>query len=185
MSVALACLSLGGCAIAPLSVPTATLESIQAIRAAGLPSMGVGKFVAAPGRPTEMDQTIMARAGVERAPTGSFAKYLGDTLQAQLVGAGRFDGRSSLVVTGVVTDTYLATETARPAGRLAARFTLLRAGRPIFEKTLSVEATWEFFYLADVAVPDAFNHYAGLFPRLIGVLLADPDFQAAAGAQAK
>ena len=182
MAAGLACVSLGACAVAPLSAPTATLENIQAIRAAKLPLISVGRFTAAPGQPSEMDRMISARAGVDRAPEGSFAKYLGDTLEAELKGAGRFDARSRFVVTGVITDTYLVTETAHPKGRLAAKFTLLRDGRPVFEKTISVESGWDFYYFADVAVPDAFNHYAGLFPRLVGVLLADPDFQTAARA---
>jgi hypothetical protein len=73
-------------------------------------------------------------------------------------------------------------ETGHPSARLAASFTLSRDGHPVFTKTLSVESTWDFQFFADIAIPDAFNHYAGLFPALVGKLLADPDFRAAARA---
>ena len=43
------------------------------------------------------------------------------TVEAQLKGAGKFDPASSLVVSGVITDTYLATEVPHPSARLAAR----------------------------------------------------------------
>lgn len=178
---ALAILGLAGCAVAPLSAPQPSLDNIQAIRASALPSLSVGDFTPAPGRPTEMDKTIQARGGIDSAPEGSFAKYLGDTLQAELKGAGRFDPASPLQVSGVITDTKLVSLSA-PSAKLSARFTLTRNGRQVFSKELSVDATWGWEYLADVAVPDAFNHYAGLFPKLVGVLLSDPDFQAAAKA---
>jgi hypothetical protein len=179
---ALAALALGGCAVAPLSVPQPSLENIQAIRAGGLPALSVGDFTPGPGRPTEMDKTIQARGGIDSAPEGSFAKYLADTLQAELKGAGRLDPDSPLQVSGVITDTKLVSEIGTPTAKLTARFTLTKSGRQVFTKELTASATWDWQYLADIAVPDAFNHYAGLFPQLVGQLLADPDFQTAAKA---
>jgi hypothetical protein len=164
-----------------LSTPTATLDNIQHIRAGGLPPMQVGRFTAAPGRPAEMDHRIVARAGVDSAPEGSFARYLGDTLEAELKGAGRFDPSSGLIVSGVITDTYLDSVVPKARARLGVRFTLDRNGRTVFQKSYSVESTWNSELLADVAVPDAFHHYAGLFPQVVGDLLGDPEFQAAVG----
>ena len=172
-------LMLGACALPALTTPEANLDSIQAIRAAGLPALAVGAFTPAPGAPTRMDNTVMARAGMQSAPEGSFAKYLGDTLAAQLKGAGRLDPTAPSVVSGVITDTYLATERATSEGRLAARFTLTRGGHVVFEKTFSVSESWDSDFYGDVAIHDAFNHYAGFFPKLVAELLADKDFQAA------
>jgi len=173
-------LALGACALPPLIAPEPNLDSIQAIRAAGLQSLAVGVFKPAPGAPSRMDGAIMARAGLESAPEGSFSKYLGDTLAAQLKGAGKLDPTAPRVVSGLITDTYLATERATSEGRLAARFTLTRGGQLVFEKTFSVRETWDSDFVGDVAIPDAFNHYAGFFPKLVAQLLADKDFQAAA-----
>ena len=172
-------LSLAACAMEPLPPPEATLDSIQAIRASGLPAIGVGAFSAAPGQPTEMDKEIVVRAGAQPAPNGSFARYLGDTLAVQLKGAGKLDPNSTLIVSGVVTDTHAdsAMPTARAA--LAAKFKLVRNGKPVFEKTLAVQSTWTSDFVGAVAIPDAFNHYVGLFSQLATKLFTDPEFVAA------
>ncbi|HEY3797517.1 MAG TPA: hypothetical protein VGL58_04120 [Caulobacteraceae bacterium] len=177
---ALACCSVAACAMAPLTAPAPSLDSIQTIRAAALPPMSVGAFTPAPGRPADMDQVVMARAMTEAAPEGSFARYLGDSLGAQLKSAGKLDPASMLVVSGVITDTHLVTQQATSEGRLAARFTLSRAGKVVYDATLSVSDAWDSNYLGDVAIPDAFNHYQGLFAKLVQALLSDPAFQAAA-----
>ncbi|QUD86425.1 hypothetical protein [Phenylobacterium montanum] len=177
-----AALCASGCAMTPLPPPTASLDNVQALRSAGLAPMRTGTFVAGPGRPTEMDHSIAVRAGVQPAPGGSFAKYLGDTLQAELKGAGRLDPNATLVVSGVVTDTHVDSAMPTAHAALAAKFTLVRDGRPVFEKTLRVEDHWDSDFMGAVAIPDAFNHYTGLFPKLIGALLADADFRAAAKA---
>ncbi len=172
--------AVGGCAMAPLPGPEATLDNIRAIRAGGLPPLAVGSFTAAPGNPTLMDHTLVIRAGAQSAPGGSYARYLGDILTAELKGAGRFDPGADQVVTGVVTRTHLDSGLPKARAALAAKFTLVRAGRVVFEKTFAADAVWDSEIIGDVAIPDAFNHYMGLFPQLVGELLADPDFRAAA-----
>jgi hypothetical protein len=169
----------GGCATDPLSQPQASLDNIQTIRAGGLPAMNVGVFTAGPGAPTDMDRSILIRGGSDSAPEGSFARYLADTFAAELKGAGRFDAGAPLTITGVITDTHLTSEGSAPDARLAARITVSRGGRPIFSKEYTVADRWDFVFVGAVAIPDAFNHYAGLFPKLVGALFADPDFAAA------
>jgi hypothetical protein len=156
------------------------MANIQAVRRANLPAMRVGDFTPAPGRPTEMDRSVTVRAGVQSAPGGSFARYLGDTLQAELKGAGKLDPNATLVVSGLLTDTHV--DSAMPTARagLSAKFTLVRDGRTVFEKTLSVQSSWDSDFVGAVAIPDAFNHYTALFSKLVSVLLTDPDFIAAA-----
>lgn len=127
-----------------------------------------------------MDRAILVRAGTEAAPEGSFAAYLADTLAAELKGAARFDPGSNLVVSGIITDTHLDSVMPTATARLGARFTLTKSGRTVFEKTLSVESDWDSNFAGAVAIPDAFNHYSGLFPRLAAKLFADPEFRAAA-----
>ena len=170
-----------GCAMAPLPPPQPTFENIQAVRSSHIAPMSVGAFTPAPGRPTEMDKTIAVRLGVVDAPGGSFARYLGDTLAAQLKGAGRYDQNAALVISGVLTETHLESQ-PKPGAAISAKFTLTRAGKVVFEKTLRAESSWDWNDFADVAIPDAMNHYAGLVPALVGQLLADPDFEAAARA---
>ena len=180
--VAVALLALGACAMEPLPAPSATLDNIQAVRAANIAPLKIGDFVPGPGRPTEMDKEFAVRGGIQPAPEGSFAKYLGDTLAAQLKSAGKLDPNSALVVSGVVTDTHV--DSAMPTGSaaLAAKFTLIRDGKTVFEKTLRVSDSWNSDFVGAVAIPDAINHYTGLYSNLAGALFSDPDFRAAANA---
>ncbi|MGA0601726.1 hypothetical protein ACO2Q3_13555 [Caulobacter sp. KR2-114] len=176
---AAACLVVAACAEAPLPPPQASLDAIQSVRAANLAPMRVGDFTAAPGKPADMDRSVSVRAGVQPAPGGSFAKYLGDSIAAQLKGGGRLDEHARLVVSGVVTDTHVDSAMPTAHASLAAHFTLVRDGKPVFDKTLKVEDSWSSDFVGAVAIPDAFNHYNGLFGKLTEALLADPDFRAA------
>jgi hypothetical protein len=162
--------------------PTATLNNIQALRAANIAPMNVGSFTPGPGAPTEMDESIAIRAGVQSAPGGSFARYLGDRIAVELKTAGKFDPSSTLVVSGVVTKTHV--DSAIPTGTgkaaLAAQFTLVKAGKVVFDKTLSVDSYWDSDFVGAVAIPDAINHYIDLFKQLATKLFTDPGFVAAA-----
>jgi hypothetical protein len=174
-------LILSACAMEPLPPPEATLDNIQAVRAANVAPLKVGAFTPGPGRPTEMDAQITVRGGVQPAPDGSFAKYLGEVLAADLKSAGKLDPNSTLVVSGLVTDTHV--DSGMPAGAaraaLAAKFTLMKDGKTAFEKTLSVESVWDSNFVGAVAIPDAINHYMGLFQTLATKLFTDPEFVAA------
>jgi hypothetical protein len=173
-------LVLGGCAMTPLPPPTATLDNIQAVRAANLAPLKIGDFSAAPGRPAEMDKSVVVRAGIQAAPGGSYARFLGDTLAAELKGAGKLDPNATLVVSGLVTNTHLDSAMPTAHAALAAKFTLVRNGKVVFEKTLDVQSSWDSDFMGAVAIPDAFNNYSSLFPKLVGALLGDPDFRTAA-----
>lgn len=175
-------LLVSACAEPALPPPTASFDGIRAVQASGLPPMNVGAFTPGPGQPAAMDRSITVRAGAQPAPPGGFAKYLGDTIAAELKSAGKLDPNATLVVSGVVTDTHVDSAMPTAHAKLAARFMLVRNGKPVFEKTLAVEETWEGAFIGAVAIPDAFNHYTGLFPKLAAKLYADPEFQAAAKA---
>ncbi|HEX4196442.1 MAG TPA: hypothetical protein VHZ26_03285 [Caulobacteraceae bacterium] len=175
-------MALQACAMTALPPPQATLDNIQTLRADGVAPISVGAFIPGPGAPTQMDRSVAVRAGIQPAPEGSFARYLGDTIAAQLKSVGKLDPNSTLVVSGMITDTHLdsglTTNTARAA--LAARFTLVRGGKVVFEKALAVDTTWDSEFVGAVAIPDAVNHYTDLFAKLAAKLFADPDFVAAA-----
>ncbi len=176
-----AALTLSGCAMETLPPPTATLDNIQTLRAANVAPMNVGDFKPAPGEPTRMDKSITVRAGVQSAPGGSFARYLGDTIAVELKNAGKLDPNSSLIVSGVVTNTHVDSGMAGTArAALTAHFTLTKAGATVFDKTLGVDAAWDSEFVGAVAIPDAINHYTDLFHKLAAKLFADPEFDAAA-----
>lgn len=182
--LALAALSLSACAMVPLEPPQASLDNIQALRSGDIAKLRVGTFVPAPGAPTAMDRRITLRASASQAAPktsgGSYAQSLGDTLAAELAGAGKLDKTSPLEISGVVTQSHVDSAMPRGHANLSARFTLRRVGALVFDKEFSAQAEWSSSFLGAVAIPDAFNHYLGLFPQLVGQLLADPGFRAAA-----
>jgi hypothetical protein len=178
--VAISCVLLSGCAVEPVPPPQATLGNIQAVRAGSFAPMSVGDFVAGPGAPTTMDKKITVRAGTQAAPSGSYAKLLGETLEAELKGAGRFDPNAALVVSGVVTQAHVDSAMPNATAELQAHFTLKKSGAVAFAKTLEVKSTWTSNIIGAVAIPDAFNHYNALFAEIVTRLFSDPDFKAAA-----
>jgi hypothetical protein len=180
--IALSSLTLTGCAMEPVPPPQATLANIQAVRAGAFAPLRVGAFTPGPGAPTAMDKSVTVRAGSQKAPSGSYAAFLGETLAAELKGAGKFDAASGLVVSGVVTKTHVDSAMPNGSAELEAHFTLTKSGAKTFDKTLGVTATWASGFMGAIAIPDAFNHYNALYPQLVTKLLSDPDFKAAAKA---
>jgi hypothetical protein len=177
---AAACLGLAACSTGAIPPPQATLDNIQAVRAAGVAPMRVGSFNPGPDISAQSDKSISVRAGVMAAPDGSFARYLGSTLEAELKGAGKLDPGASLTVTGVMTRSHVDSAMPNAHGSLGATFTLTRGGQVVFDKALLVEDTWPSAFMGAEAIPDAENHYLALYPKLVGKLLADPEFKAAA-----
>lgn len=171
---------LAGCVSAPMSAPDPTLDNIQAIRSGALAPMTVGAFVAGPQIRPEADRSLAVRADVLKPPEGSFARYLGATLASELKGAGKYDPASHLVVSGVMTASHV--DSALPQGHavLGATFTLARDGQVVLAKPLSVEDTFDSALLGVEAIPQAENHYLALYAKLVGRLLTDPEFRAAA-----
>lgn len=165
-----------------LPPPTASLDNIQAIRRGQYPAMAVGAFTPGPGAPTTLDRRIAIRADAQSAPKssgGSFARYLGDTLAAELAGASKLDAKAPIVVSGVITDAHVDSAMPMAHARLVVRITATRDGRDAFAKTFTAEAEWKSSLLGVVAIPDAYNHYLGLFPEVVKQLLADREFLAA------
>jgi hypothetical protein len=180
--VALSAVSLAACGTPPLPPPSASLDNIQAVRRGQFAPMAVGAFVPGPGAPTSMDRRIAIRAESQAAPKssgGSYARFLGDTLAAELAGAGKLDAKAPLEVSGVITDAHVDSAMPMAEARMTARITLKRDGRAVFEKDFTSRAEWKSSLMGAVAIPDAFNHYLGLFPDLVKQLFADRDFQAA------
>jgi hypothetical protein len=184
-ALSLLALTLSACAMAPLPPPQASLDNIQALRRGDFAKVSVGAFTPAPGAPAAMDRRITVRAGSQAAPKasgGSYARYLGDTLAAELAGAARLDAGAPLVISGVITQAHVDSGMPSAHANLSARFTLKHGGTRVFEKEFAAQAEWKSSLIGAVAIPDAFNHYLGLFPQLVAQLLADPDFKAAAKA---
>jgi len=145
--------------------------------------MQVGTFGPGPDFSAAADKSITIRAEVLEPPDGeSLSKYLGKLLQADLKSADKLDDNSPLEVRGLFTASDVDCGFRTGDASLAAKVSLFKQGRQIFEKEVSVSDRWESSILADIAIPEAVNHYTGLYDKLVYKLLTDPDFKAAARA---
>ena len=176
-----ALVSLVGCASVKLPPPTANAATVQSLRAANPAPAMVGAFRLADGKPAEMDRTVGGLRGSSLAPeSGSFSQQLKDELVVALRGAGLYDPASTMVISGMLTDSMVDAAIGTGKARLAARFTVDRDGRRAYDKELAVESSWESSFVGAIALPLAINQYGAQYRALIDKLIADPEFRAAA-----
>ncbi|UDF36228.1 UNVERIFIED_ORG: hypothetical protein LHJ69_03925 [Shinella sp. XGS7] len=171
---------LTGCASVQLPAPAASAANVEKLRAAKLPPLATGSFVLAPGKPAEMDKSLGGLRGSSVSPAGgSFAVQLRDELLAELKAAGLYDANAKHVIEGQLTDSMVDAAIDIGKGRLAARFTVKREGKTIYDKELVADAHWNSSFIGATAIPMAVNQYGALYKTLVGKLVDDADFRAA------
>lgn len=176
----LAMLLVTGCAQLTMGPPAASIDNTMKLRAANPAPVSVGKFTPAPGLGAGLDVSLSIRGGNSVNPPtgGSFSQYLGETLAAELRGAGLLDPGAGIVISGALTKNELSTA-GSGSGALGARFVVTREGVVRFERELTVTANWESSFIASIAVPAAALEYQGLYRKLVTALLDDADFRKA------
>ncbi|MBK6703830.1 MAG: hypothetical protein IPG56_08790 [Caulobacteraceae bacterium] len=173
-----ACVILSACAT-QLPAPTVTFDNVQRLREA--PALALGGFTRGSDLSEQRDRSLSIRADSLQPPGGgTFSGYLRSVIESELSGAGKLDSGSNLVLSAQLTRSEVSTSGSQGHGAIAAQFRLTRAGAVVFDKEISVQDQWPSSFLGGIAIPDAMNHYTGLYPQLFCALLADPDFQAAA-----
>jgi len=171
---------LTGCAAVPLGTPIASMENIQSAKSAGLGPTAVGEFKLATGKDARIDKEVGIRGSTVVSPYGqSLAAYLGETLKTELAAAGLLDAASTTVIKGFLTESTLDAGIGEGKGSLAARFVVVRGSDTRYDKELRVNAVWESSFVGAVAIPTARNEYTLLYRKLVGMLLADPEFRKA------
>ena len=173
-------LLLTGCAQMQLGAPVASMENVQRARAGLSNPVAVGKFVPAKELDPQSDISFNLRSNTLTAPTdGSFAKYLRETLVAELSAAGLFSSTSPIVIQGELTQSRLEAPIGTGVGELAARFQVLNGGKIVYERELKASRTWPSPFIGVAAIPMAVNEYTALHRALVAKLLDDSDFRAA------
>lgn len=169
-----------GCANVQLSATGATPATVERLRAAQLAPAQVGAFRLAPGRPESMDNALPGLRGNTLSPAkGSWSQHLKDTLVVELTAAGLYDPTAGVVIEGQLTDSQVDAAIGTGTGRLAARFTVAKHGRNIYDKEVVADARWESSFIAAVAIPEAMNQYGTFYKTLVSKLVDDPDFRRA------
>ena len=171
-----------GCAHQPMGAPVASTDNVQKARTASAAPMQVGNFARGPAMDAGTDTKISIRATTIFSPyKDSFALYLKETLATDLRAAGLLDPASPLKIDGFLIENKVDPAMSLGTGSLAARFVVTRAGSPVYDKELRVDATWESSFVGAVAIPAAINQYTALYRKLVGKLLDDPAFRRAVG----
>lgn len=178
--VCVAAVLLTGCAQVKLGAPTPSVDNIQKAKASAMDPVAIGDFKLAPGKSRSLDLGVSIRSNTFYSPfDSSFAKYLGETLNADLKAAGLVDPAAGTTISGELTDSMVDAPASQGKGALAARFIVQRDGRTSFDKELKAASTWESSFVGAIAVPEAINQYVALYRVLVGRLLDDPDFRKA------
>jgi len=179
-AIAMCSVTMVGCMSVKLPAPTANPENVQALKASGIAPATTGKFALAPGKDASLDTTVGGLRGSSLTPaSGTFSQYLRDEIVAELKAAGLYDEGSNSVIEAQLLDSQVDAAIGTGTGRLAAHFTVTRAGKKVYDKDLAVDAKWDSSFVGAVAIPAAMNQYGALYKSLAGKLFADPDFRAA------
>jgi hypothetical protein len=172
--------SLFGCATVKMPPPTAKASTVEQIRAANLAPATAGGFTLAAGKNPDLDHSLSGLRGSSlTAGSGSFSQQLKEELLVELKAAGIYDENSKIVIGAQLTDSMIDAAIGTGKGRLAARFTVDRTGKRLFDKEVAVSATWESSFVGAVAIPAAINQYGALYQSLIAKLFEDAEFRAA------
>ncbi|HQV03024.1 MULTISPECIES: hypothetical protein [unclassified Novosphingobium] len=170
-------LALAGCVSMPIDEVPASLETLQALRQAQIPALGLGSFTTAKGLDP---RSINIRGSTLHPAKGSsFAAFLGETFATELRAAGKLDPSAPLALSGELTESQAKENMARGTAALGATLTLSRGGKAVFSKPYRVETSWKSDFIGALAIPDAFRNYNGLYALLVRKALTDPEMIAA------
>jgi hypothetical protein len=171
-----------GCAM-PIGMPRPSMAVLEHLRGGDLPAMQVGSFAPDATMAKGTDHGIGLRAMSIASPVnGSWASYLGETVKVNLTAAGKLDPKAPLTLQGLLTESDVTTVLPNGHAVLGAKFSLVKDGKTVFDRHIAIEESWTSSFIGAEAIPDASNHYIGLYDQLTLKLFADPDFKAAAKA---
>ncbi len=173
-------LNLVGCVNITLPPPVASADTLEKLRAANIAPAKTGSFKLAVGRDAAMDTTLPGLRGSSIQPgTGTFSSYLKEVIVAELKAAALYDENSPIQIDAELTDSKVDAAIGTGSARLAAHFTVTRAGKRVFDKELAIDKKWESSFVGAVAIPAAINGYSTAYKELAAKLFQDSDFLAA------
>ena len=176
--LAIAASLMTGCAQVKMSEPTPGIENIQKIKSATTTPIGVEQFTAATSLGKDGDKSISVRSNNVSSPyDSSFAKYLQETLTADIRAAGLLDPKSNVQIKGQLTESKVDPSMGTGTASVSARFQVQKTGVQVFDKELHAKSSWDSSFVGAIAIPAAINGYTALYQKLVGQLLDDSDFR--------
>lgn len=170
-----ALLLLGGCVSTPAPAYAPGNDNLTVLRGQAGGQLAVDPFEAAPNVPNE--KLGLRGNSMTGGSDGTFTAYLQHALEAELRNANRYDGKSTTRISGVLLANQLdASGTRTGKASIRARFVVTRDGVVAYDKPLQADHQWESSFIGALAVPMAMENYVATLQKLIGLLVADPEF---------
>ncbi|HEX7642927.1 MAG TPA: hypothetical protein VF472_12040 [Burkholderiaceae bacterium] len=172
-------MALAGCALlvacsTPAPPYQPTVDNARALGSMPNTKLALGSFTTS----DPSMNTLGIRASSFYSPVGSsFADYLKDALQSELVSAGKFNTGSNIVVGGEMTENKLDAAIGTGTAHIGVRFNVMRDGKKVFDKVVTADREWDSSFIGAVAIPAARTGYIATIKDEIAHLLADQDFQ--------
>jgi len=176
LSAAIFALVLTGCTtVAPQY--TASLENVSTLKKTGAAKTAVAAFSGADAKVNE----VTIRAGAMQSPyDGSYTKYVTEALKQELTLAGKYDQNAGITIDGTLLKNELdASGFTTGYANIEVRFLVKQGSTVRFDKVKSVAHQWESSFAGPVAIPRAQAEYPVAVSKLLTLLYADPDFDAA------
>jgi hypothetical protein len=171
-----ACLLLSACVSAPAPKYQPGIDNSSLLLQQRL-KMDVGTFTAA--QDVENRSLGLRGSQLKGGSDGTYATYLREALVTELETAQGFVPGSDLQLEGQLTANELNASIKEGTAKVGARFVLKRQGQVVYDKALVAEHGWESSFVGAIAIPAAMDNYGTTVQKLIGKLLADPEFIAA------
>lgn len=170
------CLSLAACVSAPAPKYQPSIDNTSLLMQRAL-EMDVGAFTAATG--VENESLNVRGSRLRGGSDGTYATYLREALVTELQTSGGYAQGHGLRLEGELTANDLSAGIDMGKAKVGARFVLRHDDRVVFDKELVSEHQWESSFIGAIAIPAAMDSYGAAVQKLIGKLLADPEFVAA------
>jgi hypothetical protein len=171
---------LAGCA-GPSPHYSPSIDNVEALKRSGAAPAKVGAIGVTPGMPGANALSIRANSMV--SSVGShYGDYLAAALRQELELARLLNAQSATEITGTLLRNNIdAGGINTNAGQIEARFVVSSGGTVRYDKVKRIEHQWEGAFAGAVAIPNAANNYPVMVQKLVGSLVADPDFIRALG----
>ena len=176
LGAAIFALVLTGCStVAPQY--TASLDNVSTLKKSSATKAAVAAFGSADAKVNE----VTIRGGAMQSPyDGSYAKYVTEALKQELTLAGRYDQTAGITIDGTLLKNEMdASGFVTGYANIEVRFTVKQGSTVRFDKVKSVAHQWESSFAGPVAIPRALAEYPVAVRKLLTLLYADPDFDAA------
>lgn len=164
-----------GCVTMPATTYQPSIDNTQALLRDGKSRLAVDAFAVA----KDVDNKSLSVRGSQLTggSDGTFSTYLRDAIQAELQTAGRYDAASATRISGTLTGNELdGSGVSTGHAKVSARFVVMRQQTKVYDKELTATHQWDSSFIGAIAIPAAMQNYTTTVQKLIGLLLADPDF---------